>query len=158
MKRFKEFTSVSQWTGHLRKDMMRQLIAVLVPLIPKEHTGAMLYTRAVLDFIMLAQYASHDDNTIGYIEHTLYIMDQTKTAFSDFRPLHQATQERHFNILKLHALTYYPYYIRKIGSLTSIDVKYSEVIYKLLVKVFFNRINKRSNYQEQLLYYNTRYL
>ena len=158
MKRFKEFTSVSQWTGHLRKDMMRQLVAVLAPLIPKEHTGAMLYARAVSDFIMLAQYASHDDNTIGYMEHALYIMDQTKTAFSDFRLLHQATQERHFNILKLHALTYYPYYIREIGSLTGVDVEHGEVMHKLLVKAFFNRTNKRSNYQEQLLHHNTRYL
>ena len=137
---------------------MQQFIAVLAPLIPKKHTGAILYAQAVSDFTMLAQYASHDNNTIRYIEHTLYIIDQTKTAFSNFRLLYQAIQERHFNIPKLHALTYYPYYIREIGSLTGVDVKYSEVIHKLLVKAFFNCINKRSNYQEQLLYYNTQYL
>jgi hypothetical protein len=55
------------------------------------------------------------------MEHALYIMDQTKTAFFDFYLLHQATQEWHFNILKLHTFTHYPYYIREIGSLTSID-------------------------------------
>jgi len=107
---------------------------------------------------MLAQYALYNDNTIRYIEYTLYIIDQIKTAFSRFRLLYHATQEWHFNIPKLYALTYYPYYICKIGSLTSIDVGHSEVMHKLLVKAFFNRINKRSNYQEQLLYYNTRYL
>jgi uncharacterized membrane protein len=54
---------------------MRQLIAVLAPLIPKEYTGAILYTQAVLDFIILAQYALYNNNTIRYIEHVLYIMD-----------------------------------------------------------------------------------
>jgi hypothetical protein len=67
-------------------------------------------------------------------------------------------QERYFNILKLHTLTHCPYYIYKIGSLTSIYIKYNKVIYKLLIKAFFNRINKCFNYQEQLLYYNTQYL
>jgi hypothetical protein len=39
--------------GYLRKDIMRQLIAVLAPLILKEYIGVILYTRVVLDFIML---------------------------------------------------------------------------------------------------------
>ena len=107
---------------------------------------------------MLIQYTLYNNNTIGYIEYVLYIIDQTKIAFFNFCLLYQVIQERHFNILKLYIFTYYPYYICKIGSLTSVDIKHNKVIHKFLIKAFFNYINKHSNYQEQLLYYNTQYL
>ncbi len=37
--------------------------------------------RAILDFIMLAQYVLHDDIMLYCMEHVLYSLENTKIAF-----------------------------------------------------------------------------
>ena len=36
------------------------------------------YAQAILDFTMLAQYVSHDKETLHYMEHVLYRLEKTK--------------------------------------------------------------------------------
>ena len=43
-------------------------------------------TQAILDFTMLAQCISHDDETLRYMEHALYRLKKTKIAFEHYRP------------------------------------------------------------------------
>ena len=43
--------------------------------------------RAIFDFTMLAQYPSHNDETLFYIEHALYRLDKIKIAFENHCPI-----------------------------------------------------------------------
>lgn len=40
-------------------------------------------TRAIFDFRMLAQYISHDEEPLRYMEYALYRLKKTKIAFEE---------------------------------------------------------------------------
>ncbi len=52
--------------------MICQILLIIASLFTHESSAAMHYTWAMIDFIMLAQYTSHDENTLKYIQHTLF--------------------------------------------------------------------------------------
>src|SRR6202046_5788928 len=85
LKTFMNFNNVKQWTGVEQKAAARQLIAVVSPLLSGSDKAMIVYARAVIDFWTLAQYSSHDDNTLEYMEHALYQMDTLKSAFRKYR-------------------------------------------------------------------------
>lgn len=81
LKTFKHFSQVKQWTGNKQKAIVRQLVVVIAPLLRTREPAAVLFTRAVMDFVLMAQYKTHSDATLAYIEHALYRMDKTKDVF-----------------------------------------------------------------------------
>ena len=78
LKRFSHFSEVKQWTGVEQKAIIRQLIPVIAPLLTTKEPGAMHCARAIVDFILLTQYKTHDDETLRYLEQALYRIDKTK--------------------------------------------------------------------------------
>ena len=91
LKRFQHFSSVQQWAGPEQKAMVRQLLPVVAPLLESSHPAALHCTRAILDFVMLSTYASHDETTLSYLDNTLYRIDKLKTVFRNSRPLANPT-------------------------------------------------------------------
>ena len=179
LKRFQSFSSVQQWAGPEQKAMVRQLLPVVAPLLEASHPAALHCARAVLDFVMLSTYASHDDTTLGYLEHALYRIDKLKSVFRNSRPRaaqpaalpddsndnandRQENQEdedrRHFNIPKLHALSHYQHFIRQYGSAQGFDTCHSEAAHKYLIKRYFPRTNKNIGFESQILDHNVRAL
>jgi hypothetical protein len=64
-----------------------------------------VYARAAIDFWTIAQYSSHDDNTLEYMEHALYQIDMLKSAFRKHRINNRDKDESgHFNFPKFHAI------------------------------------------------------
>ena len=61
---FKEFSKVKQWTGNEQKAIVRQLMTVITPLLIKRVPAALHCARAIFDFVTLAQYTSHDEDTL----------------------------------------------------------------------------------------------
>ncbi len=61
--------------------MVKQLIVAAMPLLIHDATKTIQCAQAILDFTMLAQYVSHDEETLHYIEHVLYRLEKTKIAF-----------------------------------------------------------------------------
>ncbi len=61
-----------QWIGNEQKAMVKQLIIAATPLLIYDAPEAIQCARAILDFTMLAQYVSHDEETLRYIEHAFY--------------------------------------------------------------------------------------
>ncbi len=57
--------------------MVKQLIAAATFLLIYNSPEAIQYTRAILDFTILAQYVLHDDKTLQYMEHALYRLEKT---------------------------------------------------------------------------------
>ena len=67
--------------------MVKQLVVAAIPLLIQNAPEAIQYSRAILDFTMLAQYVLHDDKTLQYMEHALYRLGKTKIAFEYHRPI-----------------------------------------------------------------------
>jgi hypothetical protein len=132
------------------------LIPVIAPLLSSKEPGAMHCTRAIVDFILLAQYKTHDDETLRYLDHALYRIDKTKVAFKALRPVDKATDEGYFNFPKFHVMTHYMSCIRDFGAADNFDTEHSEAGHKYHVKAFYRRTNKRQGYEDQICLHNTR--
>ena len=74
-----------------------------------------------MNFVTLIQYIFHDENTLNYMKHTLYRIDNLKTIFVKYKFQNTARDKNnknktHFNIFKLHVMTYYMTFIRLYDS------------------------------------------
>ncbi len=87
--------------------MVKQLIAAATPLLLHDVPEAIQCVRAILDFMMLAQYVSHDDETLRYMEHALYRLEKTKIAFESHRPIDAKLCRPTFNYPKFHAISHF---------------------------------------------------
>ena len=76
-----------QWTKNRQKAMFKQLIMSAIPLLIYDASEVIQYGQAILDFTMLAQYISHNEETLCYMEHVLYRLEKTKIAFEQHWPI-----------------------------------------------------------------------
>ena len=102
---------------------------------------------------MLAQYVSHDDETLWYMEHALYRLEKTKIAFEHHRPIDSKLYRPTFNYPKFHAVTHFAQCIRDYGSAVNYDTAHSEAAHKYLLKAFYNKTNKKE-YDAQIRQHN----
>ena len=70
----------------------------------------MLTFRSLLDFIYIAQYPTHDDITLSYLEDALKVYHKNKKIL---KTLGICT---HMNIPKFHSLLYYIESIHSLGT------------------------------------------
>lgn len=151
LKRFGKFTSMKQCTGEQQKSIARQLVSVIAPLLTKKAPASVLFARALMDFLNLAYYRSHDETTLQYMEDALYRIDKLKCVFSRFRPTTAGVAAGHFNYPKFHVMSHYTAFIRRFGTLDGYDTSYSEAAHKYLVKAPYQRTNKRDGFEKQVL-------
>jgi Plavaka transposase len=158
LKRFDSFSTVKQWTGVEQKAISRQLIPVIAPLLTGESAQPiLLYARAVLDFLTMAQYRSHDQETLEYMRLALYQMDKLKWVFSCYRTnLKDSKEAGHFNFPKFHSVVHYPDFIRLYGTADGVDTSHSEAAHKYMVKENFARTNKREDFPVQIIRHTVR--
>lgn len=100
-------SSVSQWTGKELKEMERVFLAVIAGIVNDRVFAA---AKGLLDFIYLAQYQSHTDETLAKLQDTLERFHSNMDAFID------ANIRNDFNIPKLHSILHYIEAIRQLGS------------------------------------------
>ncbi len=91
---------------------------------------------------MLAQYVSHDDKTLRYIEYVLYRLENTKIAFEHHQPINSKLCRPTFNYPKFQAISQFVQCIRDYGSIVNYDTAHSKAAHKYL-KAFYNRTNKK---------------
>ena len=60
-----------QWTRNKQKALIKQLIVAAMLLLIHDAPEAIQYAQAILNYTMLAEYISHDDKTLWYMEHAL---------------------------------------------------------------------------------------
>ena len=136
--------------------MVKQLVVAATPLLIQNAPEAIQCARAILDFTMLAQYVSHDDETLRYMEHALYRLEKTKIAFEHHRPIDSKLCRPTFNYPKFHAVTHFAQCIRDYGSAVNYDTAHSKAAHKYLLKAFYNRTNKKE-YDAQIWQHNVRH-
>ncbi|KAH6532929.1 hypothetical protein HBI81_082320 [Parastagonospora nodorum] len=145
LKRFnnkRAFTEVSQWTGIEQKAIIQQLVAVVSPLFVLKAPFALHFIRAVCDLVTLAQYKSHDEDTLAYIQGALERMNVFKEEFRVYR--RTLGEEKNFNYPKWHALTHIIQDIRMYGALDGICTgANSEAHHITMVKQFYSMTNKK---------------
>ena len=67
--------------------MFKQLIATVILLLIQNVPEIIYYTYGIFDFTMLANYLSHDNETIFYMDYALYKLDKTKIEFENYCPI-----------------------------------------------------------------------
>ena len=145
---FRNFSSISQWTGVEQKALLQQIVPVVAPLL--KDNGKMHFIRAVVDFVLQAIYKSHDDTTLRYMNDALRRMDLLKWSF-------QKEQGRTaFNYPKFHVLTHWTDHIRKFGAADGFDTAHFEAAHIYLIKKHYQLTNKRLNFEQQILGLNIR--
>lgn len=100
-------SGLSQISGSKHKNIGKILLGCI---IDKLHPHAVTACCALLDFIYLAQYTTHDKTTLGYMDTALDTWHKYKTFFI------RVGARDHFNIPKLHFLQHYVFLIHLFGT------------------------------------------
>ncbi|KAG1737845.1 uncharacterized protein EDB91DRAFT_1249522 [Suillus paluster] len=103
----KGWTSLGQIGGKERKHMARVLLACLVGKVPR---GVILAYRALLDFIYLSQYPTHDDTTLEYMQQALKDFHHHKEVIINLGI------RDNLDIPKFHSLQHYLENIQNFGT------------------------------------------
>ncbi|KAF8906944.1 hypothetical protein CPB84DRAFT_1844079 [Gymnopilus junonius] len=91
-------SKLSQISGSECKNMAKILLGCLVSLMAQQGIKAV---KALLDFIYLAQYTSHNKETLDYMKNALEEFHDNKQYFINIQC------QEHLNLPKLHSLIHY---------------------------------------------------
>lgn len=103
------WSNLSQISGKERKDMARILLGCMVGKVPSQVISAY---RALLDFLYLAQYPTHDDDSLQYMEDALNLFHRKKSILTN----PELDIRNHLNIPKFHSMVHYVECIRNFGT------------------------------------------
>ena len=134
-------SSLSQISGKERKEMACVLLACLVGKVSKE---TMLAFRSLLDFIYLAQYPTHDEETLSYLEQAL------KTFHANKKVLVELGIHDDFNIPKLHSLLHYAESIRLFGTTDNYNTEMFERLHIDFTKDAWRATNHRDEFPQMV--------
>ena len=130
----KGISKISQWTGTEAKDIEKIFVCLLSGGVQSE---VMKATRAIVDFIYLAQYRSHTDTSLSALEAALDSFHQHKSVFK------RLGVRVHFNIPKLHSMRHYVAMIRSLGSADGYNTESPERLHIDLAKNAYRASNKK---------------
>ncbi|EMD40221.1 hypothetical protein CERSUDRAFT_63676 [Gelatoporia subvermispora B] len=128
-------SGLAQISGSERKDMARILLACLIGKVPK---AFLIAFRSILDFIYLAQYPTHDDTTLGYLEQALDCFHQHKSVIMNLGV------RDHLNIPKFHSLLHYVQSIRFYGATDNYNTEMFERLHIDFAKEGWRASNHRN--------------
>ncbi|THU98872.1 hypothetical protein K435DRAFT_660005 [Dendrothele bispora CBS 962.96] len=134
-------STLKQTSGPERKNIGKILLACLAPDIPPKAVRA---CRAILDFIYMALYGSHDEETLKYMEDAL---DEWYKNRDDFL---EARVREDFNIPKFHSLLHYVDSIRKFGTTDNYNTELFERLHIDFAKQGWRASNKRNHFPQMI--------
>ncbi|KAJ8074583.1 hypothetical protein PM082_015486 [Marasmius tenuissimus] len=97
---------------------------------------------AILDFIYLAQFAIHGDETLAKMQHSLDMWEENRDAF-----IESSTQED-FNIPKFHSLVHYIQMIRLFGATDNYNTEMFKRLHIVFAKKGWRASNKRNEFPQ----------
>lgn len=125
---------MTQCSGREFKDMQRVFLALLTGAV---QTRAVRATRAILEFIYLAQYRSHTETTLRQMTAALDEFHENKDIF-----LKEVVRED-FNIPKVHSMQHYVAMIRSRGSADGYNTEHPERLHIDYAKEAYRKSNRR---------------
>lgn len=111
-------SKIRQWTGADHKQLERVFIGGLIGIATEPRV--LSAASSLIDFIYLAQYQSHTDETLDALQQALDNFHTVKDVFVDLG------HREHFNIPKVHSLVHYIDTIKNLGSLDGLNTENSE--------------------------------
>ncbi|THV02089.1 hypothetical protein K435DRAFT_817908 [Dendrothele bispora CBS 962.96] len=100
--------------------------------------------RALMDFIYIAQYQSHDTTTLSYLESALEEWHKNKTFFID-----KGVRD-HLNIPKFHSLLHYSKSISMLGTTDNFNTETFERLHIDFAKAGWHASNKRDHFPQMV--------
>ena len=65
--------------------MTKQFIFVIISFLLKKRDIVIHCAQVIMNFMMLIQYISHDENTLNYMKHAFYRINNLKTIFIKYK-------------------------------------------------------------------------
>ena len=146
---FKGISSLSHVTGQEHEQISRFLLGLVIDLpLPNGMDPKRLITclRAFLDFLYLARYPAHSDETLLQMQCALDIFHTNKYIFVDL------DIREHFRLPKLEGLNHYIASIKDFGTLDNCNTEYTERLHIDLVKDAYRATNHKDEYPQMTLW------
>ncbi|KAI0649799.1 hypothetical protein C8Q79DRAFT_902444 [Trametes meyenii] len=141
----KGISSMSRVTGKEHQDMSRIILGLIIDLeLPGGLSSARLVraTRALLDFLYLAQYPCHTTSTLKLLDEALAAFHANKQVFVDLGI------REHFKLPKLHFLEHYRRSIELFGTTDNYDTQYSERLHIDFTKDAYRASNRKDEFAQ----------
>ena len=145
----KGITSLSRLTGKEHADMCRILLGLIVDMDLADGTSPIPLvrsTRALLDFLYLAQYPVHTSETLGLLQQSLRDFHTNKHIFVELGI------REDFNLPKLHSLVHYADSIELFGTTDNYNTEYTERLHIDLAKDAYRATNHRDEYAQMTVW------
>ncbi|THU92520.1 hypothetical protein K435DRAFT_906193 [Dendrothele bispora CBS 962.96] len=130
-------------SGSERKNIGKILLACLGL---DTHPNAVKACKALLDFIYLALYGSHDEETLMYMEEALNDWYKSRDYFLE------AGIQDDLNIPKFHSLLHYVDSIQKFGTIDNYNTELFEHLHIDFVKQRWRASNKCNHFAQMIQY------
>ena len=144
VRRFKKGISIlTQVSGNERKHIARILLSCLVGKIDPK---GIIACHSILHFIQLAQYPSHDWDTLGYMEAELKTWHKYRQYFIS------EGQREHFNIPKFHSLLHYAESIRWLGTTDNCNTEAFERLHIDFAKEGWRSSNQQDHFPQMVAF------
>ena len=145
----KGITSLSRLTGKEHADMCRILLGLIVDMdLPGATSPAPLIrsTRALLDFLYLAQYPVHTTKTLQLLRQSLRDFHTNKHVFVELGI------REDFKLPKLHSLVHYVDSIELFGTTDNYNTKYTLRLHIDLAKDAYRATNHHNEYAQMTIW------
>ncbi|KAJ3489169.1 hypothetical protein NLI96_g2326 [Meripilus lineatus] len=138
-------SGLSHITGGEHKNICKQILGCIVGVAPNKAVRA---TVALLDFFYLAQYHTHNEDSLKAMEKALDEFHANKEIFVTTGA--RDVEGDHFNLPKLHFLEHYVYLIRRYGTTDNYNTEATERLHIDLVKDAFRATNHKDHVEQMI--------
>ncbi|THH31369.1 hypothetical protein EUX98_g2803 [Antrodiella citrinella] len=145
----KGISSLYQLTGREHADIARVLLGLVIDMpLPGGASPVRLVraVRAILDFLYLAQYPVHTEQTLTLLDDALDRFHDNKQVFVDIGVRNS------WAIPKLHFLRHYSYFIRRLGTTDNYNTESTERLHIDLAKDAYAATNAKDEFPQMTLW------
>ncbi|KAJ3555685.1 hypothetical protein NM688_g2437 [Phlebia brevispora] len=145
----KGISVLSRVSGEEHRDICRILLGLVVDLhLPSGASSTRLVraVRAMLDFLYLAQYPVHSDETLRSMEEALATFHENKQIFVDLGIRDD------FDFPKLHNIGHYAYFIKRFGTTDNYNTEYTERLHIDYAKNAYRASNKKDEFLQMTVW------
>ncbi|KAG1811639.1 hypothetical protein EV424DRAFT_1473681 [Suillus variegatus] len=145
----KGISNLSRVSGTEHNQICRFLLGIVIGIrLPGNLNNARLTraVRAILDFLYLAQYPCHTDETLALLDDALTRFHNNKDIFLDLGI------RSNFNLPKLHGFRHYVHMIKMYGTTDNYNTEYTERLHIDLTKDAYRATNHKDEYSQMTLW------
>ncbi|KAJ7310826.1 hypothetical protein DFH08DRAFT_918220 [Mycena albidolilacea] len=145
----KGISNHSRVTGKEHDLISRFLLGIIIHIrLPDNLSPVLLLgaVRGILDFVYLAQYPMHTDETLSLLADALDCFHQNKGVFIDL------SVRNDFNLPKLHSCKHYVMYMKLYGTTDNYNTEYTERLHIDLAKEAYRSTNFRDEFPQMTLW------